>query len=66
MTALEVMKHTNNNSQYNKARKMFLSDNFGLCPFCPPNKGCNERHKHQKSWKKKTKKRFQYRIKGIE
>lgn len=52
MKTKEIMKNTSNLGLYNKARKMYLS-NQGLisCSICPYNKRENANKRDYRSWK---------------
>ncbi len=48
----ETMNTTTSSRIYKLLFRKFLLNDEGLCPICPPNRGCNYRNKgHQRNWK---------------
>lgn len=54
MKSKRIMDATDNNSVYKKAYREYLDRYEGVCPFCPPHKGCNfwRKGKKQRNWKR--------------
>ena len=55
----KIFEETTNRSVEHKARMKWLCEQNGLCPYCPPNSGCNAvysgpfvRPGNYKSWKR--------------
>ncbi len=56
-----LMETTDNSSIYKKARKRYLEGRGISCVFCGYHKGENTRHKYQRTWKKTSKRKRQFK-----
>lgn len=55
----ETLNTTTNSRIYKLLFRKYLLNVDGLCPICPPHRGCNyRRKKHQKNWKYFRKKQW--------
>ena len=63
MRALAEFKLTTNRKVYNILYKLILFSSSKInCSFCPFNYRENKKSKNQKSWKRSTKRRSQYKV----
>lgn len=61
MKYFEEMISTENSGIYKKARKRYLEGRGISCVICGYHSGENSRHKYQRTWKKTSKRRHQYK-----
>lgn len=56
-----IMQSTDNSKVYKRARKLYLEGRGISCTFCKYHRGENTKHKYQRSWKKTSKRKKQYK-----
>ena len=57
--ARKLLAETTSSKTYKSALKKVI----GLCPFCPPNRGCNRRWDNDRNWKKFRKTQWKNNLK---